>query len=144
MILLDKALELWYNWYSRGSYMITEKDIDINVDYKELSFITGHLTHECKRMGKDEFVKCYSSKLDSLRKEYSELEFCFLLGYLGYLDSNFEYDSSVRMPKYILNQYDYLFFTEDGDMGCVRESFKVANKQLLSRGFVYDVIDEAI
>lgn len=124
--------------------MLNLSDIDMNVDYDSLCFLESHLMHDVKRKGKEGFVKEYSAEIDSFRENWTHRDFCFLLALLGYLDSSFSYDESVKLEKYIVDARDFIFVEEDNSLEEVNKTLKSAIPAFLNRGFVYNSVEEAI
>ena len=124
--------------------MLKLEDIDLSVDYRELSFIESHLMHEVKRKGVKAFVKEYSDNIEDFRKDWSKVNFCFLLALLGYLDKSFRYDDSVKLDKYVLDARDFLFVELDEDLSEANKRLQVVLPSFYARGFIYSDVEEAV
>lgn len=124
--------------------MIKKEDIDMNPNYKELSFVISTLMHEVKRMGKEEFLKFYVKNRLILKEKVDFLYYSFFLALLGYLDSNYKnIEPEICMSKYILNPYDYDDLKYGVDVDLVK-LFNKANDSLRRRGFLFEEIEEAV
>lgn len=142
-------IERWFESISRylnvgGICMLTLENIDMNVDYDSLCFLESHLMHEVKRRGIDNFVEVYSNSIEEFRRDWSKINFCFLLSLLEYLSTDFKYDLSVKLDKFILDARDFIFVEFDGDLEDANERFKSSLPSFLKRGFVFSDIEEAV
>ena len=124
--------------------MIKKEDIDMNPNYKELSFVISTLMHEVKRMGKEEFLKFYVKNRLILKEKVDFLYYCFFLALIGYLDDKYKtIEPEICMSKYILNPYDYDDLKYGVDVDLVK-LFNKANDSLRRRGFLFEEIEEAV
>ena len=72
------------------------------------------------------------------------MDFCFLLALLGYLDSSFKYDDTIKLDKFVLDPYSYYMVVELGKRLCLFGLQKRAIKSFRKRGFLISEIGEAI
>lgn len=124
--------------------MLTMDDVDSNVNWNDLCFLISHLMHEVKRRGKEGFLNFYSENIEDFRRDWSKVDFCFLLGLMGYLDKNFEYDKNMKLDKYILDPYvydDIFVFEENVDLDI---QFNKSLNSFKERGFLFDTVDDAV
>lgn len=124
--------------------MLTLDNIDMSVNYDELCFIESHLMHEVKRRGISDFVKVYGDNIEDFRRDWSKINFCFLLALLEHLDSNFKYDSSVKLDKYVLSPFDFGDLSDFGDELDLVLIYNDSLDSFKSRGFLYSNLGEAL
>lgn len=133
-----------------GIIMLKESDMNLTADYEHLGILESALGHELKSVGILNFCKKYESDIDMLKESWDFLDFCYLLAFLSYYDSSFEYDQSVRLDKYIPDPYDLFYYNnrnEEGFEDCVKTFDKMYEDSLPSmrlRGFLFSDIDEAV
>lgn len=133
-----------------GYETISEKDIDFNVDYYSLGLLESALGHELKGLGKTEFLKKYETNIEEYRKDWSLVDFCFLLGFLGYYDKDFYYDPSVRLDKYVIDVYNMFYYENKDDpevaeyLRSFDDMYSSSLECMRNRGFLWETIDEAV
>ena len=124
--------------------MLTLDNIDMSVNYNELCFIESHLMHEVKRRGTSNFVKVYGDNIEDFRRDWSKINFCFLLALLEHLDSNFKYDSSIKLDKYVLSPFDFGDLSDFGDELDLVLIYNDSLDSFKNRGFLYSNLGEAL
>lgn len=124
--------------------MLKLEDIDLSVDYEKFGLLESHLMHEVKRKGVDSFVQEYCKNIEEFKKSWSKMDFCFLLALLGYLDSSFKYDDTIKLDKFVLDPYSYYMVVELGKRLCLFGLRKRSIKSFRKRGFLLSEIGEAI
>lgn len=118
------------------------EDIDMNPDYASYCMIDGHIMHEVKRRGREGMIEEYWNHIEDYRRDWSKLEFCFLLGVLEEL-YGLVYEDDIKLDKYVLDPRDHLFLDEDGE-DAYSKTLENVLEGMWKRGFVFSSLEEAV
>lgn len=123
----------------RNSLKLSDLEESDKVDWEELRILMGNLGHEVRRNGKEAFMKLHADNIEEFRKDWTHIQFCYLLGFMGTIDPTFSYDESVKTDKYVILELDraMLDTDEEDTYEALNEIIDRSDESFLKRGFLF-------
>lgn len=125
--------------------MITLDDVNMTLDMRDILVFGSALSHEKACIGLEAFCHRYKAIIEDFRRDMPFEWFCYLLAYLQYFDSSFQYDKTVHLEGYMVPS-DVHFYIRTGmhDMYDLDTLWNSAIPCFRDRGILISEVDEVI